>query len=151
LQRALRHWRIESRITSFLWALETTGRLTRLPPGQRPACLLAHWHRYLRIFDPWQGWVAIRHAEQAIRAGDRPADAFVTIAIVRDKQGKPQATFEALMKALEIDPRNPEALLWAAKSYSERGDVANEFRVLKEAADAAPPPTRSISRRCFTC
>ena len=138
LQGALRHGRIESRITSFLWALETIGRLTRLPARHRPAGLLAHLHRYLRIFDPWQGRVAIGYAEQAIVAGDRPAEAFLTIAIVRDRQGKPQAAFDALMKALEVDPRNPEALRWAAKSYSERGDVANEFRMLRSAADAAP-------------
>lgn len=138
LQRALRHGRIESRITSFLWTLETTGRLRRLPARERPLCLLAHFHRYLRIFDPWNGHVAIGYADKAIAAGDRPADAFLTIAIVRDKQGKPHATFEALMKALEIDPRHPEALRWAAKSYSERGDVANEFRMMKAAVETAP-------------
>jgi len=138
LQRALRHSRIESRITSFLWALETTGRLRGLPVRDRPLCLLAHFHRYLRIFDPWNGHVAIGYAEKAIAAGDRPADAFLTIAIVRDKQGKPQATFEAVMKALEIDPRHPEALRWASKSYSERGDIANEFRMMKSAVEAAP-------------
>ena len=138
VQRALRHGRIESRITSFFWTLETMGRLGRLPAHERPLCLLAHFHRYLRIFDPWNGHVAIGYAEKAIAAEDRPADAFLTIAIVRDKQGNPKATFEALMKALEIDPRHPEALRWAAKSYSERGDVANEFRVMKAAVDAAP-------------
>jgi tetratricopeptide (TPR) repeat protein len=42
------------------------------------------------------------------------------------------------MKALEIDSRNPEALRWAAKAYAERGDIANELRVLKSAVAAAP-------------
>jgi len=138
LQRALRHPRIESRITSFFWALETTGHLSRLPAPDRPAGLLAHFHRYLRIFDPWSGPVAIRYAEKAIAAGDRPADAFLTIAVIRDKQRKPQAAFAALMKALELDPRHPETLRWAAKSFSERGDIANEFRMAKRAVEVAP-------------
>ena len=138
LKRALRHSRIESRITSFLWTLDATGRLRRLPAGERPLCLLAHLHRYLRIFDPWNGHVAIAYAEKAIAAGDRPADAFVTIGVVRDKQDKPQAAFDAFMNALARDPRHAEALRWAAISYSRRGDLASEFRMMKAAAEAAP-------------
>ena len=138
LNRALRHWRIESRITSFWWALEMTGKLKAMPASERPLCLLAHLHRYLRIFDAWNGQAAIRYAERAIAAGDQPADALLAIAIVRDKQDKPHATFEALTRALAIDPRHPEVLRWAAKSYSDQGDVANEYRMLKTAVEAVP-------------
>jgi len=138
LGRALRHGRIESRITSWLWALETTGRLRGLPAREQPLCLLAQLHRYLRIFDPWNGYVAIRYAERAVATGDHPAEAWLVIAIVRNKQDKPDASFQAALKALDVNPSQPEALRWAAYGYSARGDVANELRMLQRAVDAAP-------------
>jgi tetratricopeptide (TPR) repeat protein len=73
LKRALRYDRVDTRITSFLTALEATGTLARGP--ERPLCLLAHYHRYLRIFDSSHAAAAIRYAEKAIAAGDRADDA----------------------------------------------------------------------------
>lgn len=78
LNRALRNDHAKSRMTSFLQALEVTGELTRRPRREKPLCLLAHYHRYLRIYDDANGEIAIAYAKQAIASGDRPADAYLT-------------------------------------------------------------------------
>jgi tetratricopeptide (TPR) repeat protein len=138
LNRALRSQRVEERVTSFLQALEVTGELGRQPAASRPACLLAHLHRYLRIFDSTQGRVAVRRANEAIARGDRPADAYLTIGIVYEKQGHPEDALAALLQAVERDGRHPEALRWAAILYRRRGDLPNEYRMIKRAYEAAP-------------
>jgi len=72
LKRALRYDRTERRITVFLAVLEATGELDHRPASERPNCLLAHLHRYLRIFDPSHARLAARYAQRAIDAGDDP-------------------------------------------------------------------------------
>lgn len=138
LNRALRYDRVERRITVFLAALETAGRLASLPSQARPVCLLAHYHRYLRIYDSSQARVAIRYARQAIARGDRPADAWLTIGVVETKLNHRAAALAALEAAVAANPRHPEALRWSARVYSDRGDVVNELRATRAAHEAAP-------------
>ena len=138
LKRALRTDAIETRRTSFLYALETVGRLRRRPSRERPQCLLAHYYRYLRIFDDTQAGAAIACAKRAIAAHDRPDDAYLTIGAVSYRTQKPEQALRAVLKAVEINPRNAEALRWAAFLYFERGDTLNEYRMIKAAAEAAP-------------
>jgi tetratricopeptide (TPR) repeat protein len=138
LKHALRHWRIETRRTSFLAALQTAGELSRLPTSERPACLLAYYHRYLRIFDISNDRRAIAYSEQAIRTGDRPDDAYVTIGVIRLRHGKRRAALEAFTKATSLNPKNPDAFRWAATAYAEIGDLASEYRMTRAAAEAAP-------------
>jgi tetratricopeptide (TPR) repeat protein len=146
LNRALRTYRIEWRITSFLWAFETTGGLADLPRSQRTNCLLAHYYRYLRIFDDSNGRLAIRAAKKAIVVGDRPDDAYLTIGIVYDKQEKREQALQAFLKAIEINPKNAEALRWASFSYGYRGDLANEYRMSKAAFEAKPNDRYNLDR-----
>jgi tetratricopeptide (TPR) repeat protein len=143
LNRALRGYE-EERPTSFLQALEVTGELARLPAASRPACLLAHFHRYLRIFDPSHGRVAVRRAKEAIARGDRPADAYLTIGIVYYRQGYLDDALAALRQAIERDGRHAEALRWAALLYRQRGDLVNEYETAKRAYEAAPSDTYYI-------
>src|SRR5205814_699459 len=82
------------RTTVFLSVRALTGELERRASASRPACLLAHLHRYLRIHDPSHATAAVRYARRAIAAGDRPDDAYVTLAIVHTKQGYRRAAFE---------------------------------------------------------
>jgi tetratricopeptide (TPR) repeat protein len=138
LNLALRTAEVEERPTSFLQALEVTGELNRQPAASRPACLLAHLHRYLRIFDSSHGRVAVRRAKEAIARGDRPADAYLTIGVVYDKQGYPDHALSALREAVAWDGRHPEALRWAAIQYRRRGDLANDYLMSKRAYEAAP-------------
>ncbi|MGI0016465.1 MAG: tetratricopeptide repeat protein, partial [Nitrososphaera sp.] len=138
LNRALRYNRIQSRTTSFLRALEVTGDLTQLPSRERPWCLLAHYHRYLRIFDPTKGRTAIRYAEKAIQAGDRPDDAYLTMGIVHTKHWNTDIALQAFLKAIDVNQKNAEALRWAARTYSKRGDVGNEYRFVRAAYEVAP-------------
>jgi len=138
LNRALRHSRLETRETTFLAALETTGELTQLPAGTRPLCLLAHYHRYLRNSDHAQAASAIRYAKAAIAVGDHADDCWFTIGVVHRAQNKPHASLEALLRAIALNPRHAGALHAAGNIHQERGDLLNERRMRAAALAAAP-------------
>ncbi len=135
LKRALRDWRGPPRPSTFLSVLETSGELGQRPAGQKPLCLLAHYHRFLRIFDDAQGEVAIEYARQAIASGDRPDDAWLTIGIIYGFRGRSEDSRDALAKAVAANPRNPDALVRAALVYGDSGDAVTERRLMLEAAD----------------
>jgi tetratricopeptide (TPR) repeat protein len=138
LNRALRHSRTETREATFLAALETTGDLTRLPADSRPLCLLAHYHRYLRIFDHSQAATAIGYAKAAIAAGDHADECWFTIGMVQRAQGKPHASLDAFVRAIALNSRHAGALHAAGNIYQERGDLLNERRMRAAAVAAAP-------------
>lgn len=121
----------------FLLSLETTGLLKKYE--RQPMCLLAHYYRYLRIFDPSNARPAIRSAWKAIEANDRPDDAYLSISLVLGRQGDREAALAPALKAIEINPRNAEAYWQAAILYQERGGVLrNEFLMWKGAFEAEP-------------
>jgi tetratricopeptide (TPR) repeat protein len=139
LNRTLRHSRTGSRPSAFFKLLETTGDKASLPDGKKPLCLLANYYRYLRIFDERNGSPAIAYAEKAIAAGDRPADAYLAMGIVLEKQGSPDLALDAFLQGVEADPKHAEAYRWAATIYSTRGGtLLEEYRMWKGAYDAAP-------------
>jgi tetratricopeptide (TPR) repeat protein len=137
LKRALRQG-VGSRLTTFLWILETTGDLERQPVDRRPFCLLAHDYRYLRVYDPSNARWSIKRAKQAIARGDRTGDAYLTIGVVSYKQGRPEDALEALAEATRHDPRLAEAHWWAAMISAERGDLASAHRMIRAAFEATP-------------
>ena len=138
LNRAMRHRRTESRITSFLWALETAGSLGDNPNGERPFCLLAQYYRYFRIFDDSNARPAIRYANRAIASGDHPPDAYVTLGVISYKTGRRQEALSHFLKAVEVNPKHALAHRWAALIYSDQGDLANEYQALNAADEIAP-------------
>lgn len=138
LKLAFRTDTIESRITSFLLALKMTGELSQLPKQTKPLCLLAHLYRYLRIFDPSNGSIAVNYANQAIASRDRPDDAYITMGVVSYKERKKQQALREFLNAIEVNPRNPEAYHWAYVVYADRGDLPNEYRMIKAAYEIAP-------------
>ena len=138
LKRALRYGLAERRATVFLAALETTGELDDQPLDARPNCLLAHLHRYLQIYDPSHVGPAIRYAVRAIDVGDHTDDAHVTLAVIDARQGRPTRGFARLQQALAVNPRNTAALLGSARYRAERGELAEEYRLLRAAFDADP-------------
>src|SRR5258705_3758309 len=138
LKRALRYERTERRFTVSLPVMEVTAELASRAQAARPACLLAHLHRYLRIYDPAHAATAAAYAEQAIAGGDRPDDAYVTLAVIQTKRGYRRAALEAFQHALEVNPRNTAALLGAARRRADRGEVAEEYRLTKAAFHATP-------------
>lgn len=138
LNRGLRHSVVETRLTAFLAALEVAGDLARLPADGRPWCLLAHYYRYLRIFDDANGKVAIQYAQRAIEKGDRADDAYLTLGVIHAKQGRWEASLSAFLKAVEINPRNAEAHRWAGRQYLRGGDLLNGYRMTRAAFEAAP-------------
>ena len=138
LSRILRHDRVERRPTAFLITLESVGALAARPATERPLCLLAHYHRYLRIFDASHGAIAIRYARDAIAAGDRPDAAHVTIGVVYAKQGKWEAALGEFLAAARANAQNPEAFSRAAMAYARLGDVVNEARMRRAAAELVP-------------
>jgi tetratricopeptide (TPR) repeat protein len=138
VKRALRYDRTERRITVFLSVLELTGEIESRPEPARPACLLAHLHRYLRIYDTAHAAIAARYAERAIAAGDRPDDAYVTLAVLQTNRGYRRAAFDAFLRAMALNPRNTSALLGAARHHADHGDLVEEYTLTKAAFDAAP-------------
>ena len=135
---ALRHGRVHSRITTFLDTLELLGFLHSLPAQQRPWCLLAQYHRYLRIFDSANIDTARALATKAIETGDHPADAYLALGILYSKKWQTEEALQEFLKAIAKDPKHAEALRWAATTYGSRGDVTNEYRYLKAAYEASP-------------
>jgi tetratricopeptide (TPR) repeat protein len=126
------------RITTFLAVLDTMGSLERLPARQRPWCLSAHYARYLRIMDEQHADTALAYARRAVRARDHADDAYLTMGIVYEKRRQPNRALRMALKAIELNPRNAEALRWAAFLYAQRGDLLNEYRMIRAAFDAAP-------------
>ena len=133
LNRALRWGTMGERLVTFYQLLETTGTLAQEPVASRPLCLLAHLHRYFRVFDRSHVNPATRYARQAILAGDRPADAYLTFGIIAEKTGRLEDALTAFRAAIEVDPHHAEAYRWAAVVYGQRGDLVNEYRMITTA------------------
>lgn len=139
LTRALRWNRTETRFTSFLATLEMTGELADGDHAQRPLCLLAHYYRYLRIFDETNARPAIRFADQAIEARDHPSEAYATQAIIALRQQHPDEALTLAQQAIAIDARNAAAYRIVATVYGDRGDLEGEYQArlgeMKAASD----------------
>ncbi len=134
LRQALRNNSAGWRVTAYLWALQTAGDLKRNGPDGLHWCLLAHYYRYLRIFDPSNASWAKDAAFKAIKAGSRTDDAYITLGVLEEKTGDYDAALPHFLQAIEVNPRNPEAYRWAANIYRHRGsDLLNEYQMWKGA------------------
>lgn len=138
LNRALRSGVLGKRDTILYRIMELAGDLGDKPANQRPLCLLAHLHRYLRIFDDGQAPIALAYARQAIATSDHPADAYLTLGVVLDKQGQYDAALRAVRRAVEVNPHHAEALRWLAVAARRLGDLLLEYQMIKQAFEAAP-------------
>lgn len=139
LRQALRYDYAGQRITAFLWGLQTSGELRQDSPDGLRWCLLAHYYRYLRIFDPANApWVR-EAAMKAIDARSRIDDAYITLGVLEEKTGDDEAALPYFLKAVETNPSNPEAYRRAANIYRHRGsDLLNEYTMRKGAYTASP-------------
>jgi tetratricopeptide (TPR) repeat protein len=133
LSRALRAGQVGGRLVTFYQLLATTGALGARPAADRPLCLLAHNHRYLRIFDRSHARPAGRYAREAIAAGDRVADAHVTLGVLAEKAGRFEEALVEFEAAIQADPRHAEAHRLAAVAYGKRGDLVNAYRMISTA------------------
>jgi tetratricopeptide (TPR) repeat protein len=123
----------------LLWrVLELAGELEALPEPRRPLCLLAHLLRYVRIYDPAHAERIIAHARSAIARGDRPADAWLSIAIVEGRLGRTDAATDAMRTALALDPGHAEAAGWLAHDAWLRFDTLTRYRMVHAAFAARP-------------
>ena len=136
LNRALRYNRVERRATMFLATLELTGDLDDDP--KTSSCLLATLHRYLRIYDSTQARPAERYARAAIAAGDHVDQAYVTLGVIFEKTGRRRYALEAFRGGIAANPRNVHALRGAARQHAKRGEIAEEYRLTRQAVEAAP-------------
>ena len=137
LGRAVRAGRAGVRLVTFYQTLAGTGALAARPDRARSPCLLAHFHLYLRAFDHAQARPAARVARKAIKAGDRPADAYVVLGVLHEKAGRPDDALAAFEAARQADPRHAEAHRWAAVMYGQRGDLLNEYRAITMALEVS--------------
>jgi tetratricopeptide (TPR) repeat protein len=138
LNRALRSNSVGGRDTILYRVMELAGELRERPAGAQPLCLLAHLHRYLRVFDDRQGEIAMDYARQAIGAGDRPADAYLTLGIVHNKRGEYEAARRAIRRAIAADPKHADSLWWLAAGAGLLGDGLAEYQMITRAFEAAP-------------
>jgi len=137
INRALRNDQTEPRITTFLKVLEVTGDLSGLPNSERPLCLLAHYYRYLQIFDSSNGRIAVAYARKAIESGDQPDDAYLTLGVIYSKEGEEERALHAFLKAMELNRKNIEAYRLAVQIYTGRRDLLNEYRLRKAVYEIA--------------
>ncbi|HEY5649443.1 MAG TPA: tetratricopeptide repeat protein [Nitrospiria bacterium] len=138
ITRALRQNRLEDYRSSFLRMLETTGYLSDLPEEEKPFSLLAVFHRYLRIYDHSHGSKARRYAKEAIKNGDHPEAAYLTMGILLEKEGKREKALEMFKMAAPTGVPYSEAYRWAANLHGRMGDIPNEFRMRKAAVETSP-------------
>jgi tetratricopeptide (TPR) repeat protein len=138
LNRALRQGSAGSRATLMFRVLGLAGDLARPGRSERSLCLLAHLHRYLRIFDEAHGEIAASYATQAIAAGDRPADAHFVLGILHDKRGRYREALAAFEQAVALNPRHAEAYRWAALEARRLHDPMLQYRMVRAAFEAAP-------------
>jgi tetratricopeptide (TPR) repeat protein len=138
LNRGLRSNSVGGRDTILYRLMELAGELRERAPGSQPLCLLAHLHRYLRVFDDGQGVIAMDYARQAIGAGDRPADAYLTLGIVHDKRGEYESARRAMQQAIAADPKHAESLRWLSRGAGLLGDRLVEYQMITRAFEAAP-------------
>lgn len=136
LRRALRTNSAGQRITAFLWGLQAVGQLREETLDGMNWCLLAHYYRYLRIFDPSNAALAAMAAQRAIDLDGRADDAYITLGVLVEKQGDYDTALPFFLKAIDINPKNAEAYRRAANMYRHRGsDLLNEYRMWKGAFD----------------
>ncbi len=138
MNRALRHYRIESRITSFFWVLAMTGDLLEAPDSEQYHTLLAHYFRYLRIFDNTNARQALVFAKKGIANNRHSESAHLTMGIVFHKERKVERALSAYWNAIKIRPDYAEAYRRMSQIYSDRGDLAKEYEVIKTAYESAP-------------
>ena len=137
LGRALRTGRPGTRLVTFYQVLATAGALGAQPQRERPLCLLAHYHLYLRALDHAQARPAARAGRKAVAAGDHRADAYVALGILHEKAGRLDDALAAFEAARQADPRHAEAHRWAAVMYGQRGDLLNEYRAITMALEVS--------------
>jgi tetratricopeptide (TPR) repeat protein len=139
LRRALRTNSAGRRMTAFLWGLQTVGELRQASPDGIRWCLLAHYYRYLRIFDPSNAALAAKAAQRAIELNGRADDAYITLGVLAEKKGDYDAALAFFLKAIDVNTNNPEAYRWAANMYRHRSsDLLNEYRMWMGAFEASP-------------
>ena len=139
LRYALRYNYAGQRITAYLWGLQAAGDIRRDSPDGSRWALLAHYYRYLRIFDPSNASWARNAAARAIESRSRLDDAYITLGILEEKTGDYDAALPYFLKAVEANPRNPEAYRRAANIYRHRGsDLLNEYKMWERAYAASP-------------
>ncbi|NOY84383.1 MAG: tetratricopeptide repeat protein [Nitrospirae bacterium] len=138
INRALRHHRADTRITTFFWVLDAMGDLLESPDHSQHSTLLAHYFRYLRIFDITNGKKALSFATAGLEGNDHLESAYLTMGIIFHKMNKIEDARSAYKKALERDPEFSEAYRRMAKIYSERGQLAKEYQMTKIAYETAP-------------
>jgi tetratricopeptide (TPR) repeat protein len=138
MSRGLRQGSAGNRATLMFRMLELAGDLGSPERRARSLCLLAHLHRYLRIFDEAHGEIAASYATEAIAAGDRPADAYFVLGIVHDKRGRYRDALAAFQQATTHNPRHAEAYRWAAVEARRLQDPVLQYRMVRAAFEAAP-------------
>jgi serine/threonine protein kinase/TolB-like protein/Tfp pilus assembly protein PilF len=95
----------------------------------------------------WREGVA--RSASALRVNSRQVTDLVNAAICRAKLGESAAALEAVATALEVAPRDREALSGAAAVHALVGDPAKGLQYLEQALAAGESPTRAARNDDF--
>ena len=90
------------------------------------------------MLDDRNGSIAIKTARKAMERGDFPDEASLTIGVIHYKHNRHEEAMEAFEQAVDANPKNADACYYAAVGYSNRGDLAKEYQLVKQAAEAEP-------------
>jgi len=115
---------------SFFEIMTFTGDLINAPSRDRRSALLATTCAYLQQRDPGYGCAAQTYAKEAIGRGELVPESYVTLSILLSDAGDFVESRAALSKALAIDPKHPNALVWVAIQAGRQHDVLAEHRYL---------------------
>ncbi|MFO0734056.1 MAG: tetratricopeptide repeat protein [Nitrospiraceae bacterium] len=123
---------------TFFYMLHAVGELHTLEERSQPYCLLALYHRYLRIYDSNHAGPALAYAQRAVDNADHSDIAHLTIGIVHYREHELNEALPAFLKAIDANPKNGFAYRWASILYSHRGDLVHEYEMLKRGYEVTP-------------
>lgn len=90
------------------------------------------------MLDDRNGSLAIKTAHKAIERGEFPDEASLTIGVIHYKHNRLEEAMEAFEQAVGVNPKNADACYYASLGHSNRGDLAKEYQLVKQAAEAEP-------------
>jgi eukaryotic-like serine/threonine-protein kinase len=94
--------------------------------------------KYVRDQNPAFLSEAQANCQKAVELDNRIPAVYVTLGNIHIKTGKYDLAVQEFQHALDLDPRNSDALLGQARSYETSGRMADAEAGFKKAADARP-------------
>jgi serine/threonine-protein kinase len=101
---------------------------------------LGEAYRLKYVVDHSSHWLdeAQAYSQKAAELDNRVPAVFVTLAQIHDSQGKHDLALQEFQHALQMDPKDADALSGLARSYEQSGRIADAEKTFKEAIALRP-------------